>query len=167
MRQLIGFLIVISLCGLAAAQSDRVPPGTYAEPFAPRLSTPSAPPESLVTPSLTLDTPSLTTGASSSSVTDFGVHFNQPVWYGPGVQLNSPLFGSSVALAEPASEASSPGPRPFQLGAATFQSSYGVAQLMGSGPRPKASRTYANADVARINDNNGMIRYGSKAERMN
>ncbi len=68
----------------------------------------------------------------------------------------------------------SPRPRPIPRDRAasswalpTFQSSYGVAQLVGPAPRPKPSRTNENADVARVNDSNGLIRYGGKTEQMN
>ena len=50
MRQLFGLLMLIAGCGFAAAQSDQFLPGTYAQPFAPRLATPSASPEALATP---------------------------------------------------------------------------------------------------------------------
>ena len=112
MRPLIGSLIVVSsiilsLCGLAAGQNI---PGNYAEPFTPRLATPSASPDALPTPSLTLEPPSLTTGASSArAAAGLSVHFNQPVWYAPGVQINAPAYEFSVASAEPASQADSPG----------------------------------------------------------
>ncbi len=50
----------------------------------------------------------------------------------------------------------------FNSGAARFQGSYGVAQLMGNQLRRKATRVYTNPDVARLNDSNGVIRYGGK-----
>ncbi len=168
MRQLIGSLIVLSLCGVAFSQNS---PGNYAEQFAPRLVTPTASPDALPTPSLTLNTPSLATGASSASVSSSSVPFNQPVWYAPGVQLTAPADESSATSTEPtsqsANQSANAGLRRFDWGAATFQSNYGAAQLVAAAPRAKAGRTYANADVARVNDRNGLVRYKGKTEQMN
>jgi hypothetical protein len=167
MRQLVSLLVVICCCGLSAAQSDRLYPGTYAQPFAPRLATPSAPPEALATPSLTLDTPSLTVGASNGTLdspTGSPVHVNQPLWYGPGVQFNAPAMGPSLSAAPTTAVVSGYG---IELGAATFQSSYGVAQLAGTISRTKAKRVYTNQDVASVNDTNGSIRFRGKLEHAN
>jgi len=159
MRQLSALCWLLLCCGLAFGQDQWTPPGTYSAPFAPRIATPAVPAEALITPSLTLDSPSPVAGASSytGSSTGSSVVFNQPVSYDPGVQFSSPFYESSNAPA-----AASPGPRRFDLGAATFQSSYGVAQLAGNQVRRKAVRVYTNPDVARLNDTNGMIRYGGK-----
>jgi hypothetical protein len=173
MRQLTIFCVLLLWAGLAASQDDWVPPGTYAQPFAPRIATPSALPQALMTPSLALDSPSLSVGASTgtpSSAAGPGVHFNRPLWYAPGVQLNQPIDGSSTspARAQIASGvATSPERRGFEFGVATFQSSYGVARLMAQNARRKASRLYTNPDVARVNDNNGIVRYGGKTAQVN
>ena len=84
-----------------SAQEKWVPPGTYSEPFAPRLATPAAPAEALITPSLTFDSPSPVVGASSytGSPTGSSVVFNQPVSYDPGIQFSSPFYPSSNATA--------------------------------------------------------------------
>jgi hypothetical protein len=163
MRQLSALCWLLLCCGLAFGQEKWVPPGTYAEPFAPRLATPAAPAEALITPSLTFDSPSLVVGASSYSGSPAGssVVFNQPVSYDPGIQFSSPFFESPNATALEESTAGS-APQPFNSGAARFQSSYGVAQLMGNQVRRKAARVYTNPDVARLNDTNGVIRYGGK-----
>jgi hypothetical protein len=163
MRQLSALCWLPLCCGLAFGQEQWIPPGTYSEPFAPRIATPAVRAEALITPSLTLDSPSPVAGASSyTGATGSSVVFNQPVSYAPGVQFRSPFYESSNAPASDASAGASPGPRPFDLGAATFQSSYGVAQLAGNQVRRKAVRLYTNPDVARLNDTNGMIRYGGK-----
>ncbi|MGH9503846.1 MAG: hypothetical protein ACRD20_13420 [Terriglobales bacterium] len=160
--------IVISLCGPATAQSDQIYVGVYAEPFSPRIATPVASPEALATPSLTLNTPSLTVGASNATLkswTGTSVHFNQE----PGIQAILPLevFSAEPAQPEKTSAAASGAARPFEMGAAIFQSSYGVAELESAVPRRKAARTYTNPDVARLNDTNGIITYGGKTERLN
>ena len=178
MRQLTGFLMVLLFSGLAAGQADWIPPGTYAEPFVPRLATPSASFESVMTPTLALSSPSLVVGASdatagnvagagnaTSSVVTTGepVYYNQPLWYAPGVQ---PYEGMEE-FTSPATAVSRPAPGGFEFGAATFQSSYGVARLMAENGRRKAMRVYTNPDVARVNDNNGMVRYRGKTEQVN
>jgi hypothetical protein len=53
------------------------------------------------------------------------------------------------------------------LGAATFQSDYGVAQLAGIGPHKKATRRYTNSDVAAVNETNGTIKFRGKLEHVN
>ena len=177
MRQLAGFWMVLLMSGLAAGQADWTPPGTYAQPFIPRTATPSASFDSVMTPSLTLDSPSPVVGAtnatagnvagagnSTSSVVTTGqpVYYYQPLWYAPGVQP----YGNVDEFISPAQ---TPGRTPggFEFGAATFQSSYGVARLMAENSRRKAMRVYTNPDVARVNDNNGMVRYRGKTEQVN
>ncbi len=163
MRQLSALCWLLLCSGLAFGQEKWVPPGTYAEPFAARIATPAAPAEALITPSLTLDSPLPVAGASSytGSATGSSVVFNQPVSYDPGVQFSSPFYESPNAPVHDESVARS-GTRPFDLGAATFQSSYGVAQLAGNQVRRKTARVYTNPDVARLNDTNGVIRFGGK-----
>ncbi len=162
MRQLSALCWLLLCCGLAFGQEQWVPPGTYSAPFAPRLATPAAPAEALITPSLTFDSPSPVVGASSytGSPTGSSVVFNQPVSYDPGIQFSSPFRQSSSAT--PEESAAKSGAGIFNSGAARFQGSYGVAQLMGNQVRRKAARVYTNPDVARLNDTNGMIRYGGK-----
>ena len=162
MRPLVSLLVVVCCCIFAAAQSDQAFPGTYAQPFSPRLTTPSAPPEALATPSLTLDTPVLTVGASTStmSATSLPVYVNQPLWYAPGVRFSAP----STSAAPTTTGASGHG---IELGAAMFQSSYGAAQLVGTGVRAKAKRVYTNQDVASVNDSNGLIKFRGKVEHAN
>lgn len=164
MRQLSALCWLLLCCGLAFGQDQWIPPGTYSEPFSPRIATPAARAEALITPSLTLNSPSPVSGASSytGSATGSSVVFNQTAFYDPGAQLSSPFYESSKATASDASAAASPGLRPLDLGAATFESSYGVAQLARNQVRRKAVRVYTNPDVARLNDTNGMIRYGGK-----
>jgi hypothetical protein len=165
MRQLVGLLVVICGCGFAAAQNDQVLPGAYAQPFAPRLATPSASPEALATPTLTLHTPHLTVGASTGTLSAAGspVYVNQPVWYEPGARF--------TALDEPSASAApitaGVAGRGIELGAAMFQSSYGVAQLASTISRGKAKRVYTNQDVASVNDSNGLIKFHGQLEHAN
>jgi hypothetical protein len=169
MRRLLASCVLLLWCGLAFGQAGWIEPGTYSEPFTPRLATPSASPQDLVTPSLTLDSPALVTGASNGTAFDTGVHFNQPLWYAPDVDYNQPLFPNlpiGSALGGDFGESTAAEKRRLELGAATFQSAYGVAQLMRKAPGPKAGRVFTNSDLARLNDANGTIRYAGKVERI-
>jgi hypothetical protein len=171
MRLLSALWLLFLCCGMASGQDTWIPPGDYAQPFVPRVATPSVPPESLITPSLTLDAPAPVAGASSNtgSATGSSVHFNRPVWYEPGVQFTSTFYESSNPPAQRPDDFGGPSRalRRFESGAATFQDSQGVAQLAGDRARRKAVRVYTNPDVARLNDTNGTIRYGGKVERLN
>lgn len=163
MRQLFALWVVLLWCGFASGQDTWIYPGQYAQPSAPRVSTPVASPGALATPFLTLDSPPLTVGASNGTLTNATgspVYYNQPLWYEPGVTFNP----SDQAAPVPAQTSASVG---HGLGAATFQIDYGVAQLAGIGPRKKAKKTYTNPDVAAVNDANGTIKFRGKVERVN
>jgi hypothetical protein len=167
MRHLFGFCAVLLLCGLAWGQDQSLPLGAYSQPFVPRVATPIASPQELVTPFLALDTPTLATGASNATTSSFSLHVNQPLWYSPGVQFDPTIYESSASPAPVSSAASTlPEPRGF-VGAAIFQSSYGVARLMGNRPGPKTRHVYTNADVARVNDATGAIKLGGRLARLN
>jgi hypothetical protein len=182
MRQLIPLWVVLLSCGLAVSQEGWAPPGDYAQPFVPRISTPIASPESVQTPSLALNSPSPAAGATNATAGNVAgaadstlslesagpsVEFNQPLWYAPGVAFQPSIYGFSSTPAQLPARASGE-KREFELGAATFQSSYGVAQLAAmSGVRGKARRVYTNSDIARLNESNGLIRYTGKTARVN
>jgi hypothetical protein len=168
MRQLFALWLLLLCCGFASAQDNWIYPGQYAEPSAPRLSTPVASPEALPTPFLTLDTPPLTVGASNSTLENSDgspVYYNQPLRYQPGVPYNPPVqvLASAVRTSSPVSG----GRYGIDLGAATSQMDYGVAQLAGIGPRKKAKKTYTNPDVAAVNEATGTIKFRGKIERVN
>jgi hypothetical protein len=166
MRQPFILLVILLWCGFAFAQDAWIFPGQYAEPSAPRVSTPIASPEALPTPFLTLDTPSLAVGASNGTLESAAgspVHVNQPDVYDPGAPLNPPAQKVSITQ----STVVSVGPHGIDLGAARFQSDYGVAQRVSIAPRRKATRVYTNADMATLNDANGTIKYGGKLAHLN
>jgi hypothetical protein len=168
MRQLFALWVVLYWCVAASAQDDWIYPGQYAQPSAPRVSTPIASPGEVATPFLTLDTPPLTVGASNTileSPTGSPVYSNKPLWYEPGVQYNPPAQGSSASAAKSAA-AFSVERHAIELGAATSQMDYGVAQLAGIGPRKKATRVYTNPDVGAVNDAN-TIKFRGKLEHVN
>jgi hypothetical protein len=166
MRQLFALGLVLLCCGSAFAQDAWTYPGQYAEPSAPRLSTPTAYPGALPTPILTLDAPPLAVGATNSTLenaTGSPVYYNQPLMYEPGVRY---VQASSVPSAQPFPAASGE-KRGIDLGAATSQMDYGVAQLAGISPRKKAKRVYTNPDVAGVNEATNTIKFRGKVERVN
>jgi len=169
MRKLFALVVLLLCCGFMSAQDAWTYPGQYAAPFDPRLSTPIASPGALPTPFLTLNTPPLTVGASNSTLENAAgspVYFNQPLVYQPGVQYKSPVQVSSGSSAQ-TFPAISGGRNGIDLGAATFQMDYGVAQLAGIAPRKRAKKTYTNPDVAGINEATNTIKFRGKVERVN
>lgn len=176
MRPLMIFCTLLLLCGLAAAQATAIggyasnwPPsyGVYAAPFVPLVTTPSV---SLGTysPSATgasNATSGLVAGATNATLSMVapppqGV-LTVPQWYGP-----TPEFGPSVAevAREHARHHKMHG---GDFGAASFQSTTGLATLAGlSRPQGKAARTYTNADIDRINQNTGTVKWDNKSEKI-
>jgi hypothetical protein len=152
MRQLLVSGLVLFSCGLASAQEAWTYPGQYAEPFVRRLSTPVASPEALPTPFLTLHTPPLAAGASNSTLENATGSYNPPI----------PEAGSSARNSSPVAS----GRYGIELGAATFQMDYGVAQVAGIGPRKKAKKVYTNPDVG-VNEATNTIKFRGKVERLN
>ncbi len=175
MRLLTALCTVVLLSGLAAAQATIIAGtasnwapvyGVYAAPFVPLV----------VTPSVTLATVSpsaagasnatfgnvagATNGTLSSefvSQPPVGV-YTQPVWYGPSAAPEMPA--ESVAEARHMQKAQG-----LDFGMASWQSSHGAAQLMASaGPAAKASRTYTNQDIDKVNQKTGMVKFGGKTE---
>jgi hypothetical protein len=170
------FCAVVLLSALSAAQvtvtsgyaSDWTPPpGLYATPFVPLVTTPG----------LALGSAPLQVGASNATAGNVAgaadatlsidtsgpsARFAQPVWYGQAIssQPEEEETGSAEAAGSQIKQG-------FEFGTATFQSSYGVAQLAAEQrPRGRAQRVYTNADIARLDEANGLVKLGGKTERM-
>jgi hypothetical protein len=126
------------------------PPGAYALPLMPLVTTPS----------VEFAPPPLEVGASSATAG------NRVAAASPDLVLETPspysritpLLTPGMMFSSPTREESS-GREPSQngsveLGAATFQSDYGVAQLARNlGPRRHAAKTYTNDDLNRWQEN--------------
>lgn len=123
------------------------PPGAYALPLLPLV----------VTPSLEFAPPPLEVGASTATAgnrvgaTASDLLVETPPLYSriaPGITLSS----------QSQEEGSGAGPAQngaLDLGVATFQSDYGVAELArNSGPRRPAAKIYTNDDLNRLRENN-------------
>ncbi len=182
MRPLTGFLAVLLLSGLAVGQATFgpdhphwTPPGAYAAPFVPLVSTPSVSAETIPTPSVRLGLLSPTVGASNATgsnasgaanatlslnLTAPAAEFAPLTWYGPAAHQR--VEAGVAEEAESLRRGSG-----FESGAALFQDSYGAAQLAaGSRPRGHATPTYTNPDVARVNDTNGLVKFRGKTEHV-
>jgi hypothetical protein len=132
------------------------PPGAYAVPLMPLVTTPS----------IEFAPPPLEVGASSATAgnrvgaTSSDLAVETPSPYSPITRLLAP----EMMLSSPTREAGA-GPSQngsLDLGAATFQSDYGVAQLAKNlGPRRRAAKTYTNDDLHRLQENDK----GSNGER--
>jgi hypothetical protein len=181
MRQLLIFCLAIILPALAAGQATVIPgyaanwtpPGNYAQPFVPLVSTPSMSFEN-VSPSpvrATNATAGNVAGATNATLSVFpaGPVVQNPPSLALGLE-NLPI--ESGAGVEASTEAESRGEasteaRPLELGVASFQDSYGVAQLAASShARQQAKRLYSNLDVDRMNQMTGMVKYEGKMERL-
>ncbi|HKV39988.1 MAG TPA: hypothetical protein VJX67_12305 [Blastocatellia bacterium] len=177
MRQLSALCLLFLLSGLAAAQatiiggsaSNWAPQyGVYAAPFVPLITTPSVT-LSTVSPSpvgASNATWGNVAGASNATLSDefigrppVGV-FTQPVWYGPSAEpeMRHPMHGQMHGMKEH-------GGGEFMAG--TSSGNWSVAQLMaGSSTGKKASRTFTNQDVDRMNQGTGTVKYRGKTERI-
>ena len=183
MRQLTIFCMAMMLPALVAGQATVIsgyalnwaPPGVYAEPFVPLLSTPSLSFEN-VSPSAvgaSNATAGNVAGATNATLSVLPAgpveQFPPPVMFGP---LNSSIESFSEAESRVETEsrgeaAPSAETRPVELGAASFQDSYGVAQLAaGSRARQEAKRLYSNLDIERMNQMTGMVKYEGKTEHL-
>ena len=167
--------VVLLLPVVAAAQATVIsgyagdvplPPGLYAAPFVPLVTTPS----------VTLGSPPLQVGASNATAGNVAGAADETLSIdtsGPSATFAPPMWYGQAASPEPAEETGSTqsaAPQTeqgFQFGVATFQSSYGVARLAAEqqhlGP---AKRVYTNADIARLEGATGIVKFGEKTERM-
>jgi hypothetical protein len=177
MRQLSVLCLLLLLSGLAAAQativggtaSNWVPAyGVYAAPYVPLVTTPSVT-LSTVSPSAagaSNATWGNVAGATNATLSDefiaappVGV-FTQPNWYGPSAaaEVGEPMHDRMHRQRKDGEAA-------FDAGVSGGE--WSVAQLtVGSSPARKASRTYTNQDVDRINQSNGLVKYDGKTEHI-
>jgi hypothetical protein len=141
-----------------------VPPGAYAVPLVPLITTPI----------YDFPTPPLEVGASNATIgTVAGATNSAPAFVVPSsYPLIAPLLAPGLAFSSPTSEGNSATAdsrkRSFDLGVAKFESDYGVAELVAkSRPRAHAAKTYTNDDVNRLNQNTGEVKFKGKIERLN
>lgn len=178
MRQLSVLCLLCLLCGFAFAQASII--GGTASNWAPAYGVYAAPYVPLVvTPSVTLSTVSPSpvgasnatwgnvAGASNATLSEeFVAHppvgvYTRPVWYGPSATAHT----GGAMHRRMQGEKEQEGRSGFVSGVS--EGTWSVAQLMsGSTPAGKASRTYTNQDVNRMNDGNGTVKYRGKTQHI-
>jgi hypothetical protein len=169
--------MLLCSCGVAVGQATMI--GGTASNWAPAYGVYLAPFVPLVTtPEVTLSTVSpAAVGASNSS---FGLvagatnatlsseFIGEPPvgvytslnWYGPTAQ-------PEVGLAGPRAYERKGKEQPFDFIAGMRESRESVARLMGEArPARKASHSYSNQDIDRMNETNGTVKYGGKTEHI-
>lgn len=176
MRFLSVLCVLLLLCGFAAAQatviggtaSNWAPAyGVYLAPYVPMVTTPSVT-LSTVSPSATgasNATFGLVAGATNATLSSefvgeppVGV-YTQPVWYGPSA-------GAEIGGGPRHEYRHGQKERPFDF-IAEGRSRMGVARPMtGSRAAGKATRTYTNQDIDRVNQGTGTVKYGGKTEHL-
>ena len=167
---------LVLLCGFAAAQATMIGGyasnwtpayGVYAAPFVPLVTTPSVS-LSTFSPSAagaSNATGNLVAGATNSTLSMVNTPpqtvLTIPTWYGPTpAQVVAGVTASETA--EPARHGHG-----FATGSASFQVNHGLAELAGlSRPAGKATRTFTNDDVSRMNQNTGTVKYDGKTEKI-
>lgn len=191
MRSICVLCGLLLLCGLAAGQatviggtaSNWVPAyGVYTAPYVPLVTTPSVT-LSTVSP-MAVGASNATwgnvAGATNATLSDefvgappVGV-YTEPNWYGPSAPIEAPPI-----MAAPFGPPPAFGARPrrehgheareetFDFIAAPRESTESVATLRaGAGAARKASRTYTNEDVDRVNQTNGTVKWDGKTEHI-
>jgi len=172
---------LLLLCGLAAGQatvigstaSNWVPAyGVYAAPFVPLVTTPSVT-LSTVSP-MAVGASNATygnvAGATNATLSDefigtppVGV-YTEPVWYGPTEAPAIGMYPPPSRRREGRHEARE---REFDFVVAPRESTESVATLRAGAPSTgKASRTYTNQDIDRVNQTNGTVKWDGKTEHI-
>jgi hypothetical protein len=169
--------MLLCFCGVALGQATMI--GGTASNWAPAYGVYLAPFVPLVTtPEVTLSTASpAPVGASSST---FGLvagatnatlsseFIGEPpvgvytplLWYGPNAQ-------PEVGLAAPRVYERKPKEQAFDFIAGAPESRESVARLMGeAGAARKASHSYSNQDIDRMNETTGTVKYRGKTEHI-
>ena len=164
-------LSALALCGFATAQvtvisgyaSNWAPgvyqaPGAYATPFVPLVTTPSVSIETGLPTQI---------GASNATTGNVAGAANSTISIvAPNMSASTEVQAAESRSQSEASVQSETGStNRLELGAASFEGSRGAAQLMARSQQPPA-RTVTNDDIARLNQQNGMVRFRGKTERI-
>jgi len=164
---------ILLLSGLAAAQATVIggtasywaPPYIYAAPFVPLITTPSvswmpAIPTSAGARNATWG--NVAGARNSTGETLPTTVYDHPYWNGGGYRE----FHGERAREMRHEEGEQHERHTFNAGIAQWESE-GIAELIGKpSSMKKASRTYTNQDVQRMNDANGNVKYDGKTEHI-
>jgi hypothetical protein len=174
-RSLSAMLLVF--CGMAVGQATMIGGtasnwapayGVYLAPFAPLVTTPevtlsTASPAPVGASSATFGLVAGATNATLSSefIGEPPVGVYTPLnWYGPTAQPEVPTAGPR-AYERKSKE------QPFDFIAGMRESRESVARLMGeAGAARKASHSYSNEDIDRMNESTGTVKYRGKTEHI-
>src|SRR5438270_4893046 len=174
---------LVLLCGFAAAQatviggtaSNWVPAyGVYAAPFVPLVTTPSV---SLATVSPNPAGASNATWGNVAGATNATLSivnqapqgvYTVPVWYGPSGAATSVVAEPSHPHHEMMMEMHE-GHHPEHHRSYDYIAGYqmdGIAGMAKNSSAKKASKTYTNDDIDRMNQSTGTVKYDGKTEQM-
>jgi hypothetical protein len=174
-RSLSAMLLVF--CGMAVGQATMIGGtasnwapayGVYLAPFVPLVTTPevtlsTASPAPVGASSSTFGLVAGATNATLSSefIGEPPVGVYTPLnWYGPTAQPEVPTAGPR-AYERKSKE------QPFDFIAGMRESRESVARLMGeAGAARKASHSYSNEDIDRMNETTGTVKYRGKTEHI-
>ena len=175
MRSVLIAVAVLSLAGMAFGQATVVGgwgtnlgwAGYYpAPPFVPVITTPSITFQSYL-PSVGASNSmfGLTAGATNSTLSM--VTPVDPAAYSAVVFANGPVIASVPPEAVAVTEAKPERHKIMETGAAALLGP-GVSQAvkMAQANRKPATRTYTNQDVERMNQNNGLVKWDNKTEKI-
>ena len=176
--KVLGGILLIASCALGqttleANRKQWIAPGTYATPIQPLITTPSTAAENIATPLISLGPVFLTAGASNATAGNQAgastflsgqdlaatAQFATQAWYGPAVPVRQ-------ARSETESTESFQPSTGFEFGIAQFDFNRAAGLRVMTKPQSHAQRVYTEADVARVNDKNGTVRFKGKTERM-
>src|SRR5581483_8823064 len=188
MRSVIVFCAVLLLCGFAVGQatviagtaSNWVPSyGVYAAPFVPLVTTPSVSlatvsPDPVGASNATWGNVAGATNATLSIVNTppQGV-YTQPVWYGPSgpaaAVVVEPPFHPEMEMHPDHHPGEMHGSHHMEHRSFDYVAGYqmnGIAAMAKSFSAKKASKTYSNDDIDRMNQSTGQVKYNGKTEVM-
>lgn len=147
--------------------------GYYAAPFVPLVTTPSISlntfsPSPVGASNATTGLVAGATNATLSLPVDTPSVVTEATWYDYEGVSEAPVQQMTPARHWAENEMKGEhANHPIRLGIAQFQSSIGAAELAADSRTGKrASRTYTNADVERMNQNNGSVRWDHKEEKL-
>jgi hypothetical protein len=169
-------ILVVIISGFAAAQVNGqatieggyastwvLPPGAYAIPNVPLITTPT----------YDFGSPPLEVGASNATAGNVaGAENSTPSTGGfSSYSLFTPFIVPGIALfsrnPEENADTGESQREPLDLDNASFQSEYGVAELARSRSHAHAAKTYTNKDLNQLNQNNGEVKFDNKREHLN
>jgi hypothetical protein len=169
--------MLLCFCGVAVGQATMIAGtasnwapayGVYLAPFVPLVTTPEVTLSTVSPAAVGASNSSFGLVAGATNATLSSEFIGEPPvgvytslnWYGPTAQ-------PEVGLAGPRAYERKGKEQPFDFIAGMRESRESVARLMGeAGPARKASHSYSNQDIDRMNETTGTVKYGGKTEHI-